>query len=106
MNKRVKAEKSKNIDVLIGIRDDLYTEPVVVVQAVRTMQKIIDKEHPETEKNLKALMKIRDDENIKASIRVMAMQSLNTMFDILDDEVSDDRPTEEDIMNKIRGKKK
>lgn len=106
MSRKVKNEKNKNIDVLIGIRDDAHTEPVVIVQAVRTMQKIIDKEHPETERNLQALIDIRDNETIKASIRVMAMQSLNSLFEIIDNDEKDDRPTEADIMAKIRSKKK
>ncbi len=100
-------EKQKNIDALIVIRDDIDTPPVVKVQSIRTLQKLLDAEHPQTELNFKTLTAIRDDESIKASIRVMAMQTLNSMFETYSSsDVDDTTPTEESIMGKIRGGKK
>lgn len=104
MPKDIKKEKKRNIETLILIRDNPDTQAVVVVQAVRTMQKLLTENDPQTDKNLKALMDIRDNEAIKSSIRVMAMQTLNSMFDILGD-TQDERPTESDIMKKIRSNK-
>lgn len=102
MANKYQKEKQKNIDTLIGIRDGKDTAPVVRIQAVRTMQKLIDENHPEFKRNMNTLLEIRDDERVKASIRVMAMQSLNSMFDIGKDAADDDQPTEADIMAKIR----
>ena len=99
-------EKQKNIDALIVIRDALDTPPVVKVQSIRTLQKLLDAEHPQTELNVKTLTAIRDDESIKASIRVMAMQTLNSMFEAYSTPENDDDTTEESIMAKIRGGKK
>lgn len=105
MPKNYTKEKQKNIDALVKIRDDADTQPVVRVQAVRTMQKLLNEDHPQTSKNLKTLIGIRDDETIKSSIRVMAMQTLNSMFDVLSD-TEDDKTSAGDIMNRIRSGKK
>lgn len=104
MATKYQRERQKNIDTLIGIRDNLSTAPVVRIQAVRTMQKLIDEEHPQFSKNMRTLIEIRDDVSVKESIRVMAMQSLNTMFEVVHDK-PDDRLTEADVMAKIRAGK-
>ncbi len=64
---KIEKEVQKNIDMLVKIRDDVETSPAVRIQAIQTLQKILD--------------------NIGAS-------------------ASEERPSADDIMNKIRGTKK
>ena len=64
---KIKKEVQKNIDMLVKIRDDVETSPAVRIQAIQTLQKILD--------------------NLGAS-------------------ASEERPSADDIMNKIRGTKK
>ena len=106
MATKYQKERLKNIETLISIRDSKETAPVVRIQAVRTMQKLITEDDPEFKRNMNTLLEIRDDNNVKASVRVMVMQSLNNMFSVVDGDETDDAPTEADIMAKIRKAKK
>ena len=59
----------------------------------------------ETELNIKALIAIRDDLNTSPAVRIQAMQTMQKIMDALGATVEDDRPSENDILNKIRGAK-
>ena len=59
----------------------------------------------ETELNIKALIAIRDDLNTSPAVRIQAMQTMQKIMDALGATVEDDRPSEGDILNKIRGAK-
>lgn len=60
----------------------------------------------ETETNIKALIKIRDDVETSPAVRIQAIQTMQKIIDALGANTADDRPTEADIMKKIRGAKK
>lgn len=99
-------EKDKNIKACAAIRDKVGAKPIAVIQAVRAINKLMPKEnadtHPQFDKCLKALIRIRDSKEIEDTIRIMAMNTINTMLESAGSNMVD-RPTEEDIMNKIRG---
>ncbi len=101
-------EKQKNIKSCSAIRDSEESKPIAVIQAVRAIIKLLPKTNadssPEFNKCLKALIKIRDDMEIEDTIRIMAMNSINTMLENVTEVKTE--LTEEDIMKKIRGKKK
>jgi hypothetical protein len=60
----------------------------------------------ETETNIKALIKIRDDVETSPAVRIQAIQTMQKIIDALGANTADDRPSEADIMKKIRGAKK
>lgn len=60
----------------------------------------------ETETNIKALIKIRDDVETSPAVRIQAIQTMQKIIDALGANAADDKPTEADIMKKIRGAKK
>lgn len=60
----------------------------------------------ETEQNIKTLITIRDDPNTTSAVRIQAIQTMQKILDAVGASNTDDRPTEEDILNKIRGAKK
>jgi hypothetical protein len=60
----------------------------------------------ETEQNIKMLIKIRDDVETSPAVRIQAIQTMQKILDNVGAASADDRPSEEDIMNKIRGTKK
>ena len=41
-NMEIKKETEQNIKILVDIRDDVETPPAVRIQAIQTMQKILD----------------------------------------------------------------
>ena len=102
-------EKEKNIKACSVIRDNPSAKPVAVIQAVRAINKLLPRDNPEQhsafDKNLKALIRIRDNVAIEDTIRIMAMNTINTMLESASP-VTDDTPTELDVINKIRGSKK
>jgi len=63
----------------------------------------IDKE---TEQNIKMLIKIRDDVETSPAVRIQAIQTMQKILDNIGASVSEDRPSADDIMKKIRGAKK
>lgn len=60
----------------------------------------------ETQTNIKALIAIRDDLNTSPAVRIQAIQTMQKIMDNIGATASDDRPTTDDIMKKIRGAKK
>lgn len=100
-------DKKKNIETLREIRDNTAEVPAVRVQAVQTMQKLIgDADEAETESNIQVLRTIRDDETVNNAVRIQTIQTLTKILEQVNGEADDGRPTEADIMNKIRGLKK
>ncbi len=100
-------DKKKNIETLKEIRDDLANVPAVRVQAIQTMQKLIgDTDPAETEKNIKTLRQIRDDDSVNHAVRIQTIQTMHKIFEQIDGEDADSGPTEAEIMEKIRGRKK
>lgn len=65
------------------------------------MKKQID----ETQKNLETLKEIRDDPMTSPAVRIQAIQTMQKILDGIGASATDNRPTEEDIMKKIRGAK-
>ena len=99
-------DTKKNIETLIDIRDNISNLPAVRVQAIQTMQKLISEDSPETNKNIEVLRSLRDDETVNNAVRIQTIQTMQKIIDLVSGEVKDDRPTEADIMAKIRSKKK
>ena len=60
----------------------------------------------ETQTNIKSLIAIRDDLNTSPAVRIQAIQTMQKIMDNIGATVSDDRPTADDIMKKIRSAKK
>ena len=60
----------------------------------------------ETEQNIKMLIKIRDDVETSPAVRIQAIQTMQKIIDNLGASASEERPSADDIMNKIRGAKK
>ena len=60
----------------------------------------------QTEQNIKALLAIRDDVETSPAVRIQAIQTLQKIFDAVGAVKTDDQPSAEDIMKKIRGGKK
>ena len=60
----------------------------------------------ETQTNIKALIAIRDDLNTSPAVRIQAIQTMQKIMDSIGATASDDRPTTDEIMKKIRGTKK
>jgi hypothetical protein len=59
----------------------------------------------ETELNIKTLIAIRDDVETSPAVRIQAIQTMQKIMDAVGATEVDERPTAEDIMKKIRGKK-
>lgn len=103
----LKEETQINIRLLEDIRDDKDNLPAVRMQAIQTMQKIIEPDDPAVEENIKVLQTLRDDEETGDAVRVQIIQTLHKLIVLVEGEPKkDDTPTEESIMNKIRGAKK
>ena len=60
----------------------------------------------EIEQNMKTLIAIRDDVDTSPAVRIQAIQTLQKIIDAVGVVKTDDQPSAEDIMNKIRGGKK
>lgn len=60
----------------------------------------------ETESNMKTLIAIRDDVETTPAVRIQAIQTLQKIMDACSAATIEGQITEEDIMKKIRGKKK
>lgn len=101
-----KNETKINIMTLVKIRDNVDNLPAVRVQAIQTMQKLISEDDPETQKNINVLKDIRDDVTVSDAVRIQTIQTMHKIFVLVEGEETDDRPTEADIMAKIRKAKK
>jgi len=60
----------------------------------------------EIEQNMKTLIAIRDDVDTSPAVRIQAIQTLQKIIDAVGVVKTDDQPSAEDIMKKIRGGKK
>ena len=60
----------------------------------------------EIEQNMKTLIAIRDDVDTSPAVRTQAIQTLQKIIDAVGVVKTDDQPSAEDIMKKIRGGKK
>lgn len=60
----------------------------------------------ETETNIMALIAIRDDIETSPAVRIQAIQTMQKIMDNIGAAASDDRPTADGIMQKIRSAKK
>lgn len=60
----------------------------------------------ETETNIKALIAIRDDVETSPAVRIQAIQTMQKIMDNIGTAASEDRPTADGIMQKIRSAKK
>ena len=60
----------------------------------------------ETETNIKALIAIRDDVETSPAVRIQAIQTMQKIMDNIGAAASEDRPTADGIMQKIRSAKK
>lgn len=60
----------------------------------------------ETEQNIKMLIKIRDDLDTSPAVRIQAIQTMQKIIDNMGAAITDERPSADDIMKKIRGAKK
>ena len=99
-------QREINIKMLAKIRDDKDNLPAVRLQAVQTMQKLIDKDDPQTKKNTDTLKKLRDSDETGDGVRIQVIQTLQKIIDLVEGEVVNDKPSADDIMKKIRGGKK
>ena len=59
----------------------------------------------ETELNVKTLIAIRDDAATSPAVRIQAIQTMQKILDSIGVLKSDETPTAEDIMSKIRSNK-
>ena len=60
----------------------------------------------ETQENIKQLVQIRDDAATSPAVRIQAIQTLQKILDSIGASASDNQPSAEDIMSKIRSNKK
>lgn len=60
----------------------------------------------ETQENIKQLVQIRDDVATPPAVRIQAIQTLQKILDSIGASASDNQPSAEDIMSKIRSNKK
>ena len=97
-----KDELLNNIKTLVRIRENPDNLPAVKVQAIQTLQKLIAEDDPETKRNLEVLREIRDDETVNDAVHIQAVQTMHKIFVMIEGEEIDERPTESDIMAKIR----
>lgn len=102
----ISKEREINIKKLVQIRDSEGNLPAVRLQAVQTMQKMINQDDPQTKKNIATLKKLRDSDETGDGVRIQVIQTLQKIFDLVEGEVSPNQPTFESIFSEIRGKKK
>lgn len=103
----IKEEQSINLRLLEDIRDDSMNLPAVRLQAIQTLQKLIEVDDPATEENIKTLKELRDSDQTGDGIKIQVIQTLQKIMTLVEGEPKDDTtPTEESIMAKIRGGKK
>lgn len=107
----IRTEINKSIKTLVRIRDDATINPAVRVQAVQTLQKLLDDADMSplskkriTNKNIRTLTAIRDSEETVPATRVQSIQTLQKFFDLTPEE-KDDQIDEADILKKIRSKR-
>ena len=60
----------------------------------------------ETQENIKMLIKIRDDLDTSPAVRIQAIQTMQKILDNMGAAAPDNTPTADDILAKIRSKKK
>lgn len=60
----------------------------------------------ETQENIKMLVKIRDDVETSPAVRIQAIQTLQKILDNMGATTTENQPSAEDIMKKIRSGKK
>ena len=60
----------------------------------------------ETQENIKMLIKIRDDVETPPAVRIQAIQTMQKILDNMGATSTEDQPSVEDIMNRIRSGKK
>ena len=60
----------------------------------------------ETQENIKMLIKIRDDVETSPAVRIQAIQTMQKILDNMGAAAPDNTPTADDILAKIRSKKK
>lgn len=100
-------EQEINLRLLEDIRDDSMNLSAVRLQAIQTLQKLIDVDDPATEENIKTLKELRDSDKTGDGVKIQVIQTLQKIMKLAEGEpVQDDVPTEDSIMNKIRGAKK
>ena len=103
----IKEEQNINLRLLEDIRDDSMNLPAVRLQAIQTLQKLIEVDDPATEENIKTLKELRDSDQTGDGIKIQVIQTLQKIMKLVEGEPQDDTaPTEESIMAKIRGGKK
>lgn len=103
----LKEEESINLRLLEDIRDDSMNLPAVRLQAIQTLQKLIEVEDPATDENIKTLKELRDSDQTGDGVKIQVIQTLQKIMRLVEGEPQDDTtPTEESIMAKIRGGKK
>lgn len=101
----LKKNRELSIKTLVQIRDDENQLPAVRVQAIQQMQKMIPEGDPQTEINFKILEGIRDNGKVNSAVRIQSIQTLEKIAESVGSK-EDDKPTEADIMKKIRSGKK
>jgi hypothetical protein len=103
----MKDQREMNIKTLVKIRDDKENLPAVRLQSGQTMQKLIDKDDPQTKKNITTLQQLRDSDETGDGVRIQVVQTLQKILDLVEGEPKpDNKPGAEDIMNRIRSGKK
>lgn len=101
------AQRTINIKRLRDIRDDDMNKPIVRLQAIQTMQKLISEDDPITQENIDTLIALRDSSATGDGVRIGVIQSLQKILDLVEGESdTTGKPAAEDIMNKIRSAKK
>ena len=100
-----KPERQINIEKLVAIRDSKENTSAVRLQSIQTMQKLIEKEDPQTKKNIKVLKELRDSEETGDGVRIQVIQTLQKILDLVEGEVKPNQPTFESIFSEIRGGK-
>lgn len=99
-------EREINIKALVKIRDGKDNLPAVRLQSIQTMQKLIDKDDPQTKKNITVLKKLRDSDETGDGVRIQVIQTLQKILDLVEGEVKPNQPTFESLFSEIRSKKK
>lgn len=98
-------ETEANIRLLEDIRDDSEELPAVRLQAIQTLQKMIEPDDLDTEWNIKTLKELRNSDKTSNGIKVQVVQTLEKILKIVEGDAPDDKPTTESIMKQIRGEK-
>ena len=103
----IKEDMTINLRLLEDIRDDSENLPAVRLQAIQTLQKLIDVDDPATEENIKTLKELRDSDKTGDGVKIQVIQTLQKFITLVEGDPKDNEtPTEESIMAKIRGGKK